>query len=380
MLTCEESRKYFPYLKTGKKYFNHAAISPLPVKVKEEIDDYLSIRSVTDIEPYFKTLPQASGAKIRLANLLNVNPDLIAWSANVSSSLNILAQGLKWKHGDEIIINDIEFPSNVYPFLNLKKEGVNVLFAKHENGIVDLPQIEKLVTPKTKLISISMVQFLTGYRADLKSIGEFCEKNNIIFCVDGIQGVGAIQIDLTEYKIDFFAGGSHKWLMGLQGLGYFYISPKLLDEVEQKHVGWTSVKNTWNLLEYKLDLLQSADKFQIGTLPRIAIITLNSSLSFFEDIGHKNIEHNILGNSKFLIELLTENGYKPILADIPNKNLSGIVSFAHSDSPKIVKQLEERNIICSFREGMVRVAPHFYNNREELDFLVSELKKIETKK
>ena len=378
-MDVNDSRKYFPYLKTGKKYFNHAAISPLPIQVKEKIDDYLLIRSETDIEPYFKTLPQANGAKEKLAKLLNVVPSLIAWSANVSESLNLLAQGLNWKHGDEIILNNIEFPSNIYPFLNLKKEGVNILFAKHENGIVDLPQIEKLVTPKTKLISISMVQFLTGYRADLKSIGEFCKKNNIIFCVDGIQGVGAVQVDLVECNIDFFAGGSHKWLMGLQGLSYFYISPKSLEILNQKHVGWTSVKNSWNLLDYDLNLLQNADKFQTGTLPRIAIIALNSSLSFFEEIGHKNIENKILGNSNFLIQLLIENGFKPILSDLPQKHLSGIVSFAHTDSQKIVEQLEERNIICSFREGMIRIAPHFYNNIEELDYLVSELKKIDSK-
>jgi selenocysteine lyase/cysteine desulfurase len=379
MPTCQESRKYFPYLETGKKYFNHAAISPLPTRVIEKLDDYIQIRSETDIEPYFETLSQATGAKDKLAKLLNVNSALIAWSSNVSNSLNILAQGLDWKHGDEIILNNIEFPSNIYPFLNLKNKGVNILFAKDENGVVDLTQIEKLITPKTKLISISMVQFLTGYRADLKSIGELCRKNNIIFCVDGIQGVGAVQIDIVDCNIDFFAGGTHKWLMGLQGLGYFYLSEKLFDIVNQKHVGWTSVKNTWDLLDYNLNLLETADKFQIGTLPRIAIIALNSSLSLFEEIGYDRIENQIISNSAFLIELLIENGYKPILANALKENIAGIVSFTHDNSVKIVKQLESQNIICSVREGMIRISPHFYNTKEDLIHFISELKKVETK-
>jgi len=379
-MDVHESRKYFPYLKSGKKYFNHAAISPLPINVNEKLNEYLQIRSETEIEPYFKTLSQAKGAKEKLAKLLNVNTSSIAWSANVSDSLNILVQGLSWKHGDEIILNNIEFPSNIYPFLNLKKDGVDILFAKSENGVVDLPQIEKLVTPKTKLISISMVQFLSGYRADLKSIGELCKKNNIIFCVDGIQGVGAVHVDLSECNIDFFAGGTHKWLMGLQGLGYFYISQRLFDIVNQKHVGWTSVKNTWDLLDYNLNLLESADKFQIGTLPRIAIIALNSSLSLFEEIGHNEIETQIINNSSFLIELLLENGFNPILGNVPKNNLGGIVSFIHTDSVKIVEQLEHRKIICSVREGMVRIAPHFYNNEEDINYLISELNEIQIRK
>ncbi len=379
MNKCEESRKYFPYLSTGKKYFNHAAISPLSTYLKEKIDEYLLIRSETDIEPYFKTLAQATGAKNKLAKLLNVDSSLIAWSSNVSNSLNILAQGLDWKHGDEIILNNIEFPSNIYPFLNLKKEGVNILFANDENGVVDVPQIEKLITKKTKLISISMIQFLTGYRTDLKSIGELCRKNNITFCVDGIQGIGAVQIDLVDCNIDFFTGGTHKWLMSLQGLGYFYLSPRLFDSLNQKHVGWTSVKNPWNLLDYDLNLLETADKFQIGTLPRIAIIALNSSLSLFEEIGYDSIENQIISNSLFLIELLLENGFRPILAEVSKENIGGIVSFTQRDSTMVVKQLEQRNIVCSVREGMIRVSPHFYNTKEDLDYFVSELNLVQAK-
>lgn len=379
-MNLKEIRNYFPYLKTGKTYFNNAVLSPISTIVKEKIEDYLHLRSETDIEPYFKTLPQTIGAKDKLAKLLNVNSNLIAWSANVSNSLNILAQGLDWKHGDEIILNNIEFPSNIYPFLNLNKKGVEILFAQAENGIVDLQQIEKLVSPRTKLVSISMIQFLTGYRADLKSIGDFCKKNNILFCVDGIQGVGVVQINLTECNIDFFAGGSHKWLMGLQGLGYFYLSQKLLDIINQKHVGWTSVKNPWDLLDYNLNLLESAARFQIGTLPRIAIIALDASLSLFEEIGNDKIENQIVNNSFYLKELLIENGYKPILAEISKENMGGIVSFSHPDSVKIVKQLEHQNVICSVREGLIRVSPHFYNTREEFDYLIESINKITSKK
>lgn len=372
-MDIRESRKYFPYLKTGKKYFNHAAISPLPSTVNEKIYEYFQIRSETEIEPYFLTLAQATSAKDKLANLLNVNSNQLAWSPNVSSSLNILAQGLKWKSGDEIILNNIEFPSNIYPFLNLKKEGVAILFAEAEKGIVDLPQIEKLISPRTKLISISMVQFLTGYRADLISLGNICKKKGIIFCVDGIQGVGAIKINIDECNIDFFTGGTHKWMMGLQGLGYFYISEELMNRIDQKHVGWTSVKNTWNLLDYKLDLLESADRYQLGTLPRVAIIALDASLNFFEKFGFYNIERQIIDNSLYLAELISEKGYKPLVENFSKKNIAGIVSFSSSNAKMIIDKLEKNNTICTTREGVIRVSPHFYNTKAELDDLVAEI-------
>jgi len=371
-----ETRTYFPYLKNGITYFNHAAIGPISSRVKEKLDEFLLQRSELFIENYFETRPLVKSAKRKLARILNVNTESVAWVDNVSNALNIIAQGISCQTGDQIILNDIEFPSNVYPFMNLKSQGVEILFAKSENGIVDLPQIEKLVTAKTKLISISAVQFLTGYRADLKSIGEFCKKHKIIFCVDGIQAVGVVRINPIEYNIDFFAGGTQKWLMGLQGLSYFYISPNLFDKITQKFVGWTSVKNAWNLTDFNLELVESAERFQNGTNSRIGMIAIEESLSLFEKLGYSDIENRILNNSEFLINQLKENGFDPVLKGLERNNLSGIVTFKSDKADTIIKELKNNKIICSLREGMIRVSPHFYNTTEELKYFVEELKKI----
>ncbi|GBD89512.1 putative cysteine desulfurase [bacterium BMS3Abin04] len=149
------------------------------------------------------------GLTNELAVMLNAKPDRIALTKSVTESLNILAQGIRWKRGDRIILNDIEFPANVYPFLNLKKYGVEIDFVKSKNGTIDIGDIGKLITPKTKLLSISFVQFLSGFRVDLETIGELCSKHKIIFSVDAIQGAGVIRLDVKKYKIDFLAGG--KW-------------------------------------------------------------------------------------------------------------------------------------------------------------------------
>jgi selenocysteine lyase/cysteine desulfurase len=173
--------------------------------------------------------------------------------------------------------------------------------------------------------------------------------------------------------IDFFTGGTHKWLMGLQGLGYFYISDELFEKVDVKFVGWTSVKNPWKLIDYNLDLLQNAGKYETGTLPRIAIIALNSSLTFFHEIGSAFIENRILDNSVYLFRKLFDLGCDTVLKDVNRQNMSGIVSIKLKNSEMILRKLEEKRIICSLREGILRISPHFYNTRDELDLLVSEI-------
>jgi selenocysteine lyase/cysteine desulfurase len=375
-MTCEQTRKYFPYLNNGLLYFNHAAVGPISLRVREKLHDYIYQRSETIVENYFETMPQVKSAKEKLARLLNTDQNLIAWSDNVSNSMNVVAQGIDWKAGDEIIINDIEFPANVYPFLNLEKNGVIIKKAKSENGKVDLPQIEKLVTPNTKLITISFVQFLSGYRADIKSIGEFCKQKDIIFVVDGIQGVGTVKINVEDSYIDFFAGGTQKWLMGLQGLSYFYISPKLFNKINLKYLGWTSVKNAWNFLDYQIDLLDSAERFQNGTNCRIGIIAIDESLSMFEEVGYENIEKNILENSEYLVQSLIEIGIDPILRNVQKKNLAGIVSFQHEKSEYIFTALKEQKFICSLRNNFIRLSPHFYNTKDDINYFVSKIAEI----
>ena len=375
-MNIKEIRKQFPYLNSKKIYFNHAAISPLSNFVKVELEQFLHERSTTDIDNYEKMVNTVGSLTDRISVMLNAKPDRIALTKSVTESLNILAQGIKWEKGDRIILNDIEFPANVYPFLNLKNYGVEVDFVKSKNGEIKIEDIEKLITPKTKLLSISFVQFLSGFRADLETIGELCSKHNIIFSVDAIQGAGVIQLDVEKYKIDFLAGGSHKWLMGLTGLGYLFITEKLQSKLEQKNVGWLSVENEWDLLNYSLELKQTALRFQLGTFSFSGVVALNASLEFFESLGYVNIEDYILQNSKYFLAKLVDEGFKPILHNLPEKNLAGIVTFPVENAEEVFKQLLEKNIVGSLREGMIRFSPHFYNTKEEIDNVINELKRL----
>ncbi len=374
-MTMQEIRKQFPYLTTRKIYLNHAAVSPLPKSVAEEVTAYVRERSETEINNYHAGLEKTANLKQKLAILLNTEAERIAFTKSVTDSLNILAQGIEWKRGDRIILNDIEFPANVYPFLNLTNIGVEIDFVKSKNGSIDIEDIEEAITPKTKLLSISFVQFLSGYRADLKTIGELCKKNNIIFSVDAIQGAGVAPLDVKEMQIDFLVGGAHKWLMGLMGLGYLFITEQLQNKIEQKTAGWLSVEDEWNLLDYKLKFKKDATRFHTGTFSMIGITALNASLDFFESVGQKNINKNILDNTEYFISKLNEIGLNPLLQNVKRNNLAGIVTLPINNAEVIFEKLQQKNIVCSLREGMIRFSPHFYNTKDEIDIVVNELKK-----
>lgn len=375
-MTIEEARKLFPHLKTDQIYFNHASLGPWCELALKRINEYALQRSGERIENYEYFLKWNSSAKEKLSKLLGITSDRLAWIDNVSNGLNILAQGLNWQTGDRIILNDIEFPSNVYPFLNLKKHGVEIDFIKNRNGIVDIEDIEKTITPKTKLISISYVQFLSGYRANIDAIGELCKKHNIIFCVDAIQAAGVVQIDVQKSKIDFLVGGTQKWLMSSQGLSYFFITNELQERIDQKYVGWISVENAWNLLDYNLKLRKNADRFQTGTINALGVAIFDAVLNLFIEFGIENIEIRILDNTSYFIEKLSELGLIPILKNVSPQNRSGIITFKHDKSKKIFDELEKRKIYCAVREGMIRFSPHFYNTKEEIDTAADHLSEI----
>jgi cysteine desulfurase / selenocysteine lyase len=369
----EGIRKLFPYLKTGQIYFNHSSVGALPTPVVERINQHLAVRSEGEIANFETMMLYNTRGKEKIAKLINAAPERVSWCENVSHAISILAQGLEWKTGDRIILNDIEFPSNVYPFMALKEQGVEIDFAKSHDGIVDVDDIEKLITPRTKLISISMVQFLSGYRADVNTLGALCKSKGIIYCVDVIQSAGNVQVDVNEMQADFLAGGTHKWLLGMQGLGFFYLTEELQARIKSKIVGWASVINPWDMLNYDLTLVDTADRYQTGTYNDIGMAAIDASLDIFFAYGMENVERNILSNTEYFMQKLNEAGIKTMLNNPDKKNLSGIITIKIENAKRIFLLLESRNMKCSLREGYVRFSPHFYNTKWEIDTVVENI-------
>ncbi|MBN2570650.1 MAG: aminotransferase class V-fold PLP-dependent enzyme, partial [Ignavibacteriales bacterium] len=229
-------------------------------------------------------------------------------------------------------------------------------------------------TPKTRLIAISLVQFLTGFRADVEMIGNLCREKNIIFSVDAIQGAGVVKIDAQKSKIDFLTGGTQKWLNGLEGLSYIYLTEELQSQLNQKFVGWLSVEDAWNFLDYNLLLKNDATRFENGTLCSIGVNAINSSLELFEQVGYAEIEKQIINNTKYFVNSLIKIGIEPIQNKFEEKNLSGIVSIKPNEPQELFEELTREKIMCSLREKMIRFSPHYYNTKDEIDKVVDLLK------
>lgn len=376
MINKLEIRKHFTYLENGIIYFNHASTGPIPDFTVEAVKNYLAERSSKSIDNYEKILKTISETKELIAKFINSSPDRIAFLDNVSNSMNLIAQGLNWEKDDEIILFDIEFPANVYPFFNLQKKGVKIKIIPSKNGRIEFEDIEKAITTKTKLLSISHVQFLTGYRADLENIGNLCKQNGIIFSVDAIQSVGVVNVDVQKMKIDFLSSGIQKWLLGLEGTTFIHISKELQERIEPKYVGWLSVKNPWNILDYNLELAETAQRFENGTINFAGIYSLNSNLKFFSSLGINEVEKSVIENSRLLIQLLEKEQFQFLFKPDMDNEVAGIVTIKTKNPEEVYKELKRRKIHISIREGYLRFSPHFYNTDEEIFKVVNNLKEI----
>lgn len=369
-MNITDIRNFFPHLKNGIIYFNHASTGPMCKPVIDKINEILVERSESKPDEYELFLSAAEETKNLLARYINTESERIAFIDNTSNGLNILANGINWQRGDNIILNDIEFPSNVYPFLNLQKKGVKVSFVTSVDGVVSAEDIINAVDENTKLISISYVQFLSGYKIDLEKLGDFCSNRGIILSVDAIQGLGALRLDVTKNNIDFLSCGTQKWMLGLQGMAFIYVSKKIQEKIEPPFIGWLSVQNAWDLLQYDMRLKTSASVFQTGTVNTLGIYVLNTILKLFESYGFNKIENSVIDNTLLLRNSLLENDIRLYPAELDEKFMAGIVTFKHPDASGLYKWLAQKKIMVSLREGLIRLSPHFYNTAEDIDRVV----------
>jgi selenocysteine lyase/cysteine desulfurase len=367
--TLNEFRAFFPITKE-RCYLNHAATSPFSTRVVDALHEYIDVRSVGRVDPWRENFAAGETVRARIAELIHAPAHRIALVKNTSTGFNILATGLPWRAGDHLLLNDIEFPANVYPFLNLRRLGVDVEFVKSRDGRLTAEDYVAAMRPETRLVSVSFVQFLSGCRIDLAPLGEVCRERGIVLSVDPIQGLGGMVLDVEAMGIDFVSCGGHKWLMGPQGSGFIYVSGALQDRLAPAYVGWLSVKDSWDFLDYRLDLLDSAERFEIATENWMGVRGLGASVGLILEAGRERVEAKILALTDRLVEGLEERGCRVLSPRGPGEK-SGIVLFsAGADNEAVFAALSERKIDIALREGNLRCAPHFYNSADEIDALL----------
>jgi len=259
-----------------------------------------------------------------------------------------------------------EFPANVYPFLHLERKGVAVDFIPHTDGVITLEDLERTLTPLTRLVSVSWVQFLSGYRLDVKAVAEIVHAHGAFLCVDGIQGLGAVRLDAADAGIDFLACGAQKWLLATQGLGFLYCSEALQARITPR-AGWLHGPVDWeNFFDYRLEFFEDARRFRIGTLNHLGVMALRAALELYEDAGPAACEARVLTHAGRLRDGFAEMGLGCYGACEP-AHASGIVTVRHADPDGLYAYLRARGISASCRNRLVRFSPTYYNSAAEID-------------
>jgi selenocysteine lyase/cysteine desulfurase len=351
-------------------YLNHAAVAPLckPAAdaMKHLADDCMNFGS----RHYDQWLDAYEGVRLAAARLIHADRSEIALVKNTSEGIATIAMGLDWKPGDRIVAFHEEFPANYYPWKRLEARGITVTWLSVEDSL------EKIAVAArgAKLLAISFVQFLSGYRAPIQAIGEICDANHCIFLVDAIQGLGAFPIDVRSCHIDALAADGHKWLLGTEGCGILYINHALQDRVEPVEFGWTNVAGYNDYASRDMALRQDAGRFECGTLNTIGCFGLRASIEFLLEVGLGKIAPVVQNLGDRIAAGVLEKGYQLLGSRTPETG-AGIVSFRKPgiEAGAIVRKLAAAGIAAAPRAGWVRTSPHFYISPADIDQMLAEL-------
>jgi selenocysteine lyase/cysteine desulfurase len=370
----EEVRSLFPVTKKYI-YMNHAAVSPLSTRVRDAMNGLTQDVTENGSANFDDWLRTYDHTRRSAAQLVNARPHEIAFMRNTSDAISAVANGIAWREGDNVVTCNVEFPANVYPWMRLREErGIKIKMAAERDGRIDADELLSLVDDRTRVVTISWVQFSSGYRSDLARIGRFCRERDVIFLVDVIQGLGGLQLDAERDFVDAFAADAHKYLLGPEGAALLYISDRVIERIKPTVVGWMSVKDYDQHLVYDLSYREGALRFECGTLNTAGVYGLGAAIDLFLEIGPERVERHLLGLSDYLAEGLKSKGYE-VISSRGAGETSGIVTCKHEKhSPgSLYRLLRAKNILTAPRAKRLRISPHFYNTRDEIDALIEAL-------
>lgn len=371
----ETIRSMFPALK-NYTYLNSAAVGPMPSSSADAVLSQLRSASEHGTEAFPEWIATKNRARALVAEMLNVQAEQIAFMRNTSDGFASVANGLKWRDGANIVSFEREFPANFYPWRMVRDRfGVELRLAKECDGRVDLDELISMIDSNTQIVALSSIQFSSGFRSDLERVGKVARENDAFFAVDVIQGLGAVKFDLPAQYVDIASGASHKWLCAPEGCGYLYLSDRARERVEPTHVGWISVGTPWDFDDREQPFRENALAWESGTGPSSLFYGLENSLKLIKEVGVERIESYLEELSGYLCERLSEKDYEIVSSRKPGER-SAIVCVRHRsgrDCDEIFEHLQREKVIVSSRGGRLRVAPHFFNDKTDIDRLIELL-------
>ncbi len=358
-------------------HLNHAAVGPWPQVTADTICKFSQENVQSGSKNYLKWMQVEKSLREDLARLINAaSSDEIALVKNTSEGLSFVAYGLAWKSGENVVGIQQEFPSNRFVWDSLSSKGVE--FRQLDLLSVEDPEqaLFDLCDNKTRLISISAIQYHNGFKMDLQRVGQFCKDNNILFCVDAIQQIACLPFDVQAIQADFAIADGHKWMLSPEGLGLFYVRKQVMDKLQIFQYGWHMVEDRGDYEARSFAPVNNAQRFECGSPNMLGIHAMQASIKLLLDTGLQNIGTRVIENSQFLIEQLSSIKDVQLVSDSADQRISGIVTFKHHKLPTEVlfQNLSNNRVLCAPRGGGIRLSPHFYTPREQLEELISLIK------
>jgi selenocysteine lyase/cysteine desulfurase len=356
-------------------YFDHAAVAPLSLRAQQALNEWAADLAENGDVHDSQWRRKVEDIRGLAGQLLHADPLDIAFIKNTSEGVGIVAEGLPWQAGDNVVTAAEEYPANLYPWMNLASRGVELRTVAARERRLWVEDFKKAIDSRTRVLTISFVEFASGFRNDLQSLSVVCRERGILLFVDAIQGLGVLPLDVQETPIDFLAADGHKWLLGPEGAGIFYIRRELVERLHAVGVGWNSVEGGMNFAKIDFCLKPHAGRWESGSWNMGGIMALGASLRLLLDLGIPAIAGRVLELTDYLCTRVEEAGFEVFSSRRP-LDKSGIVSILPRsfDPRQAVKRCREQGIVINQRLGRLRVCPHCYNTEEEIDRLVDVIK------
>ena len=353
----------------GLRYLNHAAVAPWPNRAAVAVARFAQENVLLGARDYSDWMVLEQRLRERLMRLLNApSTDDVALVKNTSQALSYVAFGLQWESGDQIVISDEEFPSNRIVWEALAPQGVEVVQVSLKG---DDPEGALLSAcgPRTRLMSVSAVQFASGLRLDLQRLGAGCKQQNVLFCIDAIQQLGALPFDVRAYQCDFAMADGHKWLLGPEGLGVFYCRSELREQLKLHEFGWHMLEHMGDYNRTGWEPAKSARRFECGSPNMLGAVALEASLSLLEEVGMDQVAELIAERVQWLQDGLTAIPGVQLHSPLNPARRGGIFSFSIDgiDNQQVYEQLKQQQVVCIPRGPGIRFSPHFYTEKRVID-------------
>lgn len=381
----EEWRKAAFPCSRDRIFLGHAAVTAIPQVAVDAMNDFNVASSTGELDYSYILLKRMDEVRDSAAKLIECDADEVALLGPTSLGLSLVANGITWNEGDEIITYLDDYPANVYPWKDLEKMGVKVVFLEPEEvGAITPELVEAAITPQTRLLALASNNFLTGYRLDIDAVGELAKKHDILFCLDAIQTVGAFKT--AAKHVDFLSADSHKWMLGPMTAGIFYVKRSRMAELHPALVGAWNVKCPNFIADNKVDFEPGGRRYEPGVLNAQGLVGMQASMDLLTGIGIDEVSKRLLSLKQLLVEGLSEMGLS-VVGPSDGRAASGITSCTDRNAPDTVENLYqtllEEDIVASFRHDRkgvphLRFSPHFYNTPAEIETVLSVLRKSRT--